>query len=407
MKRMPAFRLTADLCFFFSLLLMFPVFRGWWLPMAVFTGLAFLCLLAAVNLRSAVLRILLALIPGIGFLMIGPDLLLIFPALAWGYLICIFATGRFSIWLDVYRRIFIVMLILCLFVLFANFVNTVIGSGAVLSAASVGFALLFLFFGMTALRGMQMNAVMPLRWHLSNTAVIVGVPAAAVMLSFLLFYLLKGLLFFLDRVFTLILRFLFRLSPDLFDIPIRNTELTPPPTFPPDVPEFDYESSLYRIPNESRDPNNYVTDHSALIWTVVVCILILALAVFLILRYLKLSRTQGLAEETEYAEFELDRPVRTREKKTVLAQGKAQTIRRIYRKYLLFIQKNGVAVRLNSTSQDVLDAAERIRRSEPAVRLREIYLKARYGGDSLVSGDDVQAAQECLLEIMQEEARSI
>ena len=106
MKRTTAFRITADLCFYFSILNIFPALRPWQLPMLLFTAAAFLVTLLAVYCPYAPLRFLLSLLPGLCFLLAPLDFLLFFPGLAWIYLILMLSFGRFGMFLDDYRRIY-------------------------------------------------------------------------------------------------------------------------------------------------------------------------------------------------------------------------------------------------------------------------------------------------------------
>ena len=190
MKRHAAYRIEADLCFYFSILSIFPAFRPWMLPMALFAGACFVVSLVAVHVRQWPLRLLLALLPGLCFLGAELKFLLFFPALGWLYVILMLTAGRFHIWLDEYRRIYRAMLIVCLCSIAANVAHATIYSGAVISYVSLAYALCFLCLGVIAMRCMQMNADMSLRWRLANAFTVAGVPVLAVGGSLLIYLLL-------------------------------------------------------------------------------------------------------------------------------------------------------------------------------------------------------------------------
>ena len=80
----------------------------------------------------------------------------------------------------------------------------------------------------------------------------------------------------------------------------------------------------------------------------------------------------------------------------------ARQLRRIYKTYLEYTGSKGLARRAGDTSQDILDRADKLRQSEDARRLRELYIAARYGDPKAVTRDQVQEAQGCLERIVGE-----
>ena len=66
----------------------------------------------------------------------------------------------------------------------------------------------------------------------------------------------------------------------------------------------------------------------------------------------------------------------------------------------------GVSVGKTDTSQEVLERAEKQRRSEDARRLRELYIAARYGDPDAVTRGQVEEAQACLERIVNEHPRT-
>ena len=137
MKRTAAYRYASDICFFFSILSLFPSLRPLHGPMALFTAASLAVSLAAVYTPWAPLRLVLALLPGLAFLQAKLSFPLVFPALAWLYLILVLTAGRFSIWLEGYRRSFRFMLYVCLFVVVSSILLNLIIPGVLLIQPSV------------------------------------------------------------------------------------------------------------------------------------------------------------------------------------------------------------------------------------------------------------------------------
>ena len=89
-----------------------------------------------------------------------------------------------------------------------------------------------------------------------------------------------------------------------------------------------------------------------------------------------------------------------RKNRLPLLAGNARQLRRIYKTYLEYRRDKGVAVYPSDTSAEVLDKDLQMSESKDAVRLRELYLAARYGNPSAVTREQVQEAQACLERIV-------
>ncbi len=410
MKRTTAFRITADLCFYFCVLSIFPALRPWQLPMLLFTAAAFLVTLLAVYCPYALLRFLLSLLPGLCFLLAPVKFPLFFPGLAWLYLILVLSFGRFGMFLDDYRRIYRIMLIVCLCSLAANIAHSAVYRGDVISYYSIGYALAFLFFGMLAMREMQMNAKMGLSWRLMNAATVIGVPALAIGASVLLFYILRTIEPVVSYLFRPIGTFLMMLFSRLFPGSYEDALPTPKPSATPlptpaifENPASEGQSVLEENINaDFLRPETL--DKAAQIGGYAVLVALVLLAVYVVFRYARMSRVVSETDEYLYEESEEALPKRKRRTaRTAPVSGNAQQIRRIYKKYLELMRENGVRIQKDSTSREILEEAELVNLSPSAARLRELYLKARYGEDGAVSREDVQEAQRCLQEIREQE----
>ena len=411
MKKTAAFRFTADLCFYFSILSIFPAMRAWMLPMALFAAAFLVVSLIAVHVPWAALRLLLALLPGLCF--IGAEIkpLLVFPALGWLYMIIVLTSGRFHIWLDEYRRIYRVMLVIVLCSLAANAAHSAIYRGDVISYPSLIYAFCFLCLGVIAMRGIQMNANMSFRWRLANAAAVVGVPLLAFGGSVLIYMLLRFTAPGLNYVLKPVGRFVDwlilavtpekQLDPTTTPIPMPST----PPSISLQIPGHEGRAVL----EENIEPNwagTQLVDRATMIGGYVVLAILLLLAIYLVVRYARRSSRKALQEDYLYEETEEELPPEKKKRggSRRIIPTPADQVRAIYRKYLELMRENGVRVQKDSTSEEILDEAEQIRLTPAAQRLRELYLKARYAEGSQVTREDVQEASRCLKEIREDES---
>lgn len=410
MKRTAAYRITADLCFYFSILSIFPALRPWQTPMALFAAAVLAVSLIAVYCPYGPLRFLLALLPGLCFLKAPLSWLLFFPALGWLYVILMLTMGNFALWLDEYRRNYGAMLVIVLCSLAANIAHSIVTHGQVISLPSLIYAFAFLCLGVLAMRQMQMNANMSLNWRLYNAAVVVGAPVLAVGISLLLFKLLRSLrpvVSYLFRPIGLFFIWLFNL---LFPGGLEEAASTPMPTLPPlPTPAFVEEATGHgnMVMDDMADKLNMdslLMEKAISIGAYVVCGVLVLLALFLVVRIVR--RNRRYAEENEFFYEEAEEGEATRKKRSrrdAPMSGSAQQIRRIYRQYMELMRANGVHIQRDSTSKDILEEAEQISLSPEADRLRELYLKARYGEDEAVTPQDVQEAKDCLKAIAKDE----
>ena len=408
MKRAAAYRITADVCLSFSIMSAFPVMRPWLTPMALFAAACLAVSLIAVHLPFWPLRLLLALLPALAFYGAEPNYRLLFPALAWLYLILVLTRGRFHVWLDEYRRSFRTMLFLYVYSFAANVLAHEISPRVPISLPAIQFALCFFCLGTLALRRMQINAKMDLRWSAANFFTVLAAPALAVGCSLLLARLLEllkpGLATAIDLLFRpigmLIIRLMGLLLPVMtFELP-DETEL-PEPTLdlpaPPAAPQGAYVSGRAVGLN---DPVVLAKALHVLAWTALA--LLLLLAIVLIVRRALRGHRKPEVDEFLYEDAYRSMPSGKGKAGRLPLGSYAGAVRRTYRIYLRLIRKRGVRIRSSSTSGDILEAAGRFGLSPAAERLRELYLKARYGTEASVSHEDALEAQRCLQQIREE-----
>ena len=410
MKRTAALRLTGEICLYFSILTLFSVFQRWQLPMA---GFALACLVVgfiAVGLKSAPLRLVLSLIPGVCFLFTALSWQLIFPGLAWLYFILYLGYGHFGVSLYEYRGAFRWMLIISAFILAGQTVNSMLFGGRAISYVSLAFLAAFVLLEIVALRGMQMGAPMDFRWHTANLLTVVCTLVLTVGISLLLYQLytrsIPIVLFLVSPLKRLLgwLVGLIRFSP---------VTQTPAPSATPEVMTIlipqeaaqitgDEEEYLLEVLEEGNSAR--LADQALTVGAFLIICILLFLAVWIIVKLVR--RGKEFAEEgVDYEQTEGFTPERGRRKaRPAVVHGKAQTVRKIYREYLDYLKENGLQRTSSDTSAEILAESERISGASAAAEetLRRIYLKARYSA-ATVTEADVDAARESLSAIRSRE----
>jgi hypothetical protein len=409
MKRTAALRVTGEICFYYSILTLFPAFQRWQLPMAGFTLACLLVALIAVGLRSATLRLLLSLLPAICFLFAEMHWLLVFPALAWLYFMLYLTLGRFGIALHDYRLAFRWMLLLSAFVLAIQAINSMLFRGAPLSYDSLAYLALFVLLGVVALRCMQMGAPMDGRWHAANLLTVAAALFVAVSISLVLYqlylrsvpllvFLITPLKRFLAWLFSLIR---FRTAPDA---PMSTPPLaTPTIVFHEQSPLIMDQEGLH-VEEPERTAFEHLADQAFSIGAFILLAFLVFIVLWLIVKLV--LRGKALAEEAvDYEQTEDFTPDRARRKKqSETVHGQAQAVRKLYREYLTYLKENGLQRTASDTSEEILSESKRISSASASAEeaLRSIYLKARYSAEA-VTEEDVAAARASLNEIRSRE----
>lgn len=402
MKRTAAARITADLCFYFSILCLIdrlsPSFRA----MGIFTAAAFFAASLAVQTELLPLRLLLGLLPGAAFLLAPITPLSVLPGLGWLYFVLIVTLGGFHEGLYEYRGRYRIMLILGLFFVAANLANSTIYLGRMLSPAGLIFLFLFMTLGVIALRQMQMGAVMDRRWRLSNAATVFAVPLLAVGLSFILYELLKWSVPLWKLVLSPIAGLIIWVLMALFGREEAADVLTtPPPGATPPPANTMLEQGFTSGNLEERGMEGspllriFFTGDVLTPIAYILAALLLFAALWLIYRLIRRAVGKQKTEELYYEDTDLPgAPRRLLRRPSAGERGNARRVRRLYREYLTLQRRRGSEIRKDSTSQDVLEQTAGDAADET---LRRIYIAARYGGE--IRDEDVRTAERCLEEI--------
>lgn len=409
MKQTSVLRVTADICFYYAILSAIGAFQAWRLPMALFAAACLLLGLIIVRFGNPVPRVLLAVLPGLCFL-IGPfRLLMLVPLLAWLYYLVVMARGNFAMPLDEYRRIYTFMLVVSLFFIAANIANSTIYFYRFISVDALIYIAVLLLLGILAMRRMQMGAEMNLNWRVRNFLSVIGMPILAVGAALLVFLLLRyshqaltAILVPIGRFFMMLFRRLFPAAEqpaeeatvveELISINARSQ-----------MAEMEFGSNDEVENMHTPDSNFMLIERAAAIGGWILLGLLLILVLVLVWRYAKRNRAEPedelMYDETEAVPEETGRRGRSRRRLPLLAAN-ARQLRRIYKTYLEYRQGKGTSVHPSDTSAEILERDREMSESDDAVRLRELYLAARYGNPSAVTRDQVQEAQACLERIV-------
>jgi hypothetical protein len=406
MKRITAFRITAEIACFFAFAALFSEGTPWQGPMAAFTALTFFVCLIAERIPGRLIRVLLGLIPGAVLFSVPPKLFMILPLLAWVYLVVSLIPGEREIDPYTYRRAFFCMLFLSGFVFLFNTANT-LREGETLCYTSLVYQLLFLLFDIIALKLMQMSSRPDPFWHFANAASVMvsfGVSAAAALLLFgiliggghLIGFLVNGIL-----QFVMWLAILFSGQPEA--APERKASELYRKTLETIEAELPLEEGEMVIGDGILVKPYKMPDDQQIFHTVfLIGVAILSLiALYVIIRLALGSRIdRGKLGNTDAAgTFSPDKKGRRGKKKGAFES--ANGVRSVYNEYLRFLKASGVFPDRSDTSEEVLKLSEESRgESSPEEELlRKIYLKARYSEET-VTAEDVLKAEECLAAIV-------
>ncbi len=390
-----ALRIISMMCFVFAFISMVPALSG---PAWVYAVFMALCLFQEIAVealfkdgRPAIFRILLSLLPLAGTL---PLLLLVYdgpalmPAIAlgamWLWYLIFNARGSFKTEYWRFKRTYmafvVVTLLLCLvsvvFVMAYSIRNNIdMNIPAILGFTAAGGLVGFIVLS-------EMRSGEPdVRWRLLNTLRIVGVFTAAALVLVLAFLLLK---------------YLFSLIRPVEEVNVQRVEFKGEAVKMVHAPygtNMDISDTAYKDANDMEDTVIHyleVEEQKGFPWQLVVIgVLVAGVVAFFI--YRKLKKRVKKVEKVEEA-----LPPEEQERLDNIMK-----IRSIFKQYMEFVKSHGGELEKGSTSEDVINIAHEAEvssddLSEAEKKLREIYIKARYGATSGITEEDVKTAQSCL-----------
>ena len=255
-----------------------------------------------------------------------------------------------------------------------------------------------------------MDAGMNTRWHLLNAAAVTGLPLLTVALSFLLFWLLNGLVPAVRVLLWPLRQFIIWLFCLLFPGKLRVEQVDengtqPSPTAPPMEGSAETGESIIGAA-EQETGNSQLIEQVMTVIAYVVIGLLLLLAIYLVVRYVQTIRRREDGEEIYYDEADAEGGGRRkRRSKKRKVGGNAQQLRLIYQTYLEFVSSHGVTVTRSDTSQEILELYQKRGGSPEAERLRQLYIAARYGDPDAVTEEQVSEAEKCLETIQENDLK--
>lgn len=404
MKAPSSLRVIYIMCFIFVILCTIPLFWNASGFFAAFTAIcAVICLLTA-RIRSLPVRLISALLPVVllvlamlfGFL--GMSMLFFVPSAAVLIFFAVFmAVGRFETEYWKFRKTYIIMTAISVFIsiiYFLVFLAVVKEARSVMNLPGVmGFTLAQALFGMFVLT--EMRAGEPdSKWRARNAGRILGIfsaVAAALVFVFLI----------LSFIFSFITPTLGPHAEKLKTERIRfhETRIGYSPQYVPGGQQVsDDETITEDQPMKELDGK---VDKSFRWEFVAIGILVAGAGAFFICRHLKKKKEEKenpVEQKTPEQQEQLDNIVK---------------IRSIYRQYISFLRRSGVQIGKGSTSQDILGFSKDLaseeeeepnpeeleKGTEAEEKLRDIYIRARYGNPASITADDALQAAALLGEI--------
>lgn len=335
--------------------------------------------------EKTILRILFALIPVISLILCAKplDFLVVGVPVTFIVLMGILKRGNIEYWnhISVFKILSILLFLFLLFSLMTNlnYLNIIF------------YGLIFLITGVFVNRELRLGANTSTKEKLYNFVFIATVP---IILSIVFLIIFTPNISF-GKVFEYVLTpfaSLFYLVVKLFSL-ISNivVQQEPPKTEEIEHVIEEYQESLVLPDGDTSTINppvrtNY--DYIFLIATIVIAIIVMGYIIFTIVKSLKKESHY----KTEYQE--LDNESIFVESEKISKKSNGFKIRKIYQKYLSFIEAYGIFRKKENTSKEILDRAFEVISTGPQDELREIYIKARYDNENDITDEDVLKAKE-------------
>lgn len=403
MRSFVALRLAAQLSLCAALLCLFAPFRADWLMFALLCLLAAGAALGAASCRRPALRLALGLLPALALFLASGWMSLAAGAALTLCAAAVLTAGRFSVELWQYRQE--VLALAALSALLA-LLSALAGFR---SPSSRGFAAACLLLLLSALRARRLGAADSAAWEGGSLGLFLLPLAGGAALGALLWALVPALQFLFRGVGALFAGILYLWNSfwgrilhhvDTIGDDFFADETTPPPS---------YYSAVTDAPGDAPNPQNEIGPRlpdASLPWETILAVLgalaLLALVIWLLRRANKPAPRQA-----PDAAFKTERPQDPPRRSRSRRRGRRETadnrsrLRAVYRSYLAFLRRNGLALKPDATSANVTEQAASllVEGDEP---LRQLYRRARYGA-AMPSERELQAAEEALARLTAEE----
>ena len=158
----------------------------------------------------------------------------------------------------------------------------------------------------------------------------------------------------------------------------------------------EFQDELVLKDGDISKPNPEVRTNYDYIF-IIASIVIAVIVIGYILYRIVVSMKKESSYKQEYTDYNGESIYVESEKKAKKSNG--YKIRKIYSKYLSFIESYGVFRKKHNTSQDILENASKIFVCDEQAMLRKLYIKARYDNEESITDEDVVEAKNLLKEI--------
>ena len=388
--------ITSILCFIFTAICTMPWFNSSTLIFVLFTALCAIESVFLVRVKSRLLRFVQALVPPLVTFLTSLNWVGNNPvaAVLLG-VVCIFyvvymTVGRFTAEYWRFRRTFVLMVSVTGFLSALNIILYLVVEETTKAKINlpgiIGFTIACAISGMIALSELRKGNP-DTRWRAMNAGRLVLMFAASAAALALLYLILSF-------VFSLITPTLGPKAPKLMTERIRLESVNAAPTYSaaPGGQMVEDESMKEDKPVELPEKE----EEQEFPW-VLVCIVATVVAAGTVTAVIMIRKRRKKTDEPQ--------AVRTPEEQAQL--DKVEKIRAVYRQYIAFVRKEGADLSRGSTSEDILESSKELKEeadlSEDESRLREIYIRARYGNPDAVTDEDVARACRLLDDITRQD----
>ncbi|MBP5161520.1 MAG: HEPN domain-containing protein [Spirochaetales bacterium] len=390
MKVASGLRVAFYICLIFALICTMPWFRSSTLIFAIFTAFCAVESLFLPAVKNRFLRLLLALVPpavtfatSFSWAKANPVAAVLLALVAL-YYVTFMTVGRFETEYWRFRNSFIGLISAACFVsllcLIIYIVMEDVAKERINLPGILGFTITCALLGMIIMSEMRKGNP-DAKWRSMNAGRILILFASAAAALALLYLILSF-------VFSLITPTLGPHARDLRSERIRfqnDYNIGYSPTAVPGGQMVEDEESMKdNAPLTELEKEKDTSFH----WEfVAIGVIVCGAAVFFICRYMKKKKAKPSEEvvaKTPEEQAQLD---------------KVEAIRAIFRQYILLVRKGGVQLTKGSTSADILESAKELSEedrknlSDEETKLRDIYIRARYGDPQNITDEDVSEAR--------------
>ena len=388
-----ALKLFCDACLYLAFLTLTPYFMDSYLLIAVVPVVSALAGLLADRERRMPVRIILGLLPLVSLTFVSDITQVYFLIPLYVFVAYSIISDQMNIAYDDYRYWFGIPAVVVLAMMFVIITSDTDRPMALL------FGALYLISGVITLRGKRLGSKADKASKLIDAFSVLAVVFSTATIICLIYGILinseklfETIMFPIGFIIKQLISLLVFLGKFVVRKPdeINNT----PEQTADDIYNEIFSNDTDQVINEITDKNDLWV---VLLYRFILIVIAIAILVFFISVILKAARSlSGKDEDGEYVKGNGEEEIKRKKKeKTASDHSNRQKIRNIYREFLYHVKRNGIAVNKNTTSEDILDNSE-FGDDPNAIRLRELYIRARYQQDCFVSADEVNEARTCL-----------